>query len=99
MNETQNRIREPVKSAARTDTVTGIPFNRRGMINDGYDEEKIFACGALTASQAITMHSSHAAVRVVALTVGFLPESYFPRHSGCDPRALKDSLDRPRMTG
>ena len=36
MNETQNRIRirEPVKTAARTDTVTGIRLNRCGMIDD-----------------------------------------------------------------
>jgi hypothetical protein len=36
MNETQNRIRirEPVKTAARTDTVTGISLNRCGMMID-----------------------------------------------------------------
>jgi hypothetical protein len=53
----------------------------------GYNEERIVACGPshrsqcgeLSDSHAITMHSSQAAMRVVALTVGFIPESYFPR--------------------
>jgi len=45
-------------------------------------------CGELTDSHAITMHSSQAATQVVALTVGFIPESYFPEHSGGDPTPL-----------
>jgi hypothetical protein len=42
MNETQNwiRIREPVKSAARTDTVTGIRLNWCGMIDDQMQRRK-----------------------------------------------------------
>jgi hypothetical protein len=48
----------------------------------GCDEEKIVAsgpshssqCGELTDSHAITTHSSHAAMRVVALAVGIIPE-------------------------
>jgi hypothetical protein len=47
----------------------------------GCNEEKIVACGPshrsqcgeLTDSPVITKHSSHAAMRVVALTVGFIP--------------------------
>jgi hypothetical protein len=89
MNETQNwiRIREPVKSAARTDTVTGIRLTWCRMIDDQMHRRKNrrmrpitqIECGELTDSHAITMHSSQAAMRVVALTVGFIPESYFPR--------------------
>jgi hypothetical protein len=53
----------------------------------GCNEERIVACGPshrsqcgeLTDSHATTMHSNHAAMRVVALTVGFIPESYFPK--------------------
>jgi ethanolamine utilization protein EutA (predicted chaperonin) len=56
----------------------------------GCDEEKIVAsgpshrsqCGELTDSHAITMHTSQAAMRVVALTAGFILESYFAGHSG-----------------
>jgi hypothetical protein len=59
----------------------------------GCDEEKIVAsgpshrsqCGELTDSHAITMHTSQAAMRVVALTAGFILESYFARHSGGGP--------------
>jgi len=48
----------------------------------GCGEEKIAAsgpshrsqCGELTDSHAITMHSSHADMRVVALTAGIIPE-------------------------
>ena len=42
MNETQNRIRirEPVKTAARTDTVAGIRLNRCGMIDDRAQRRK-----------------------------------------------------------
>jgi hypothetical protein len=42
MNETQHwiRIREPVKSAARTDTVTGIRLNWCGMIDDQMQRRK-----------------------------------------------------------
>ena len=41
-HETQHRIRirEPVKSAARTDTVTGIRLNRCGMIDDRVQRRK-----------------------------------------------------------
>jgi hypothetical protein len=74
----------------------------------GCDEEKIVAsgpshrsqCGELTDSHAITMQSSHAAMRVVGLTVGIIPQSYFAEHSGGDRWALRGSfLDRPRTTG
>ena len=74
----------------------------------GCDEEKIVAfgpshrsqCGELTDSHAITMHSSQAAMRVVALTVGFIPESYFAEHSGGGPWSSENRLlDGPTMTG
>jgi hypothetical protein len=66
----------------------------------GRNEEKIVACGPshrsqygeLTDNHVITKHSSHAAMRVVALTEGFIPESYFPRYTGGDPWAFRDSL-------
>jgi hypothetical protein len=74
----------------------------------GCNEGRIVACGPshrsqygeLTDSHAITMHSSQTAMRVVALTVGFIPESYCPMASGGAPwGAQRFVLDRPRMTG
>ena len=66
----------------------------------GRNEEKIVACGPshrsqcgeLTDNHVITKHSSHAAIRVVALTKGFIPESYFSKDTGDDPWAFRDSF-------